>query len=78
MLAVSGILFCLAGAGEASPIRADEEIVFFETIGHRVADGAHWELDFHGWIFETEFDSRCVFKPKLDSKDPIGVGFGPK
>lgn len=37
-----------------SPIKTDEEIVFFATLAKPAADGA-WEIPIHGWIFEREW-----------------------
>jgi hypothetical protein len=37
-----------------SPIRDDEEVIFFPTLGRLSADGSTWVLDLHGWIFERE------------------------
>ena len=54
--AVLSVLFCLpAVAGVESPIKSDEEVVFFPTVAHRVGDA--WVVAIHGWIFEPEEDS---------------------
>jgi phosphatidate phosphatase APP1 len=38
-----------------SPIKSDEELVFFTTAAHR--EGTEWVAPVHGWIFEPEEDS---------------------
>ena len=43
-----------AGASGQSPIKGDELVLFFPTLGHRVVGGESWELEVHGWIFESE------------------------
>ncbi|MDH3379651.1 MAG: App1 family protein, partial [Gammaproteobacteria bacterium] len=41
----------------ASPIKSDEEIVFFPTAARLSADGLHWIVPIHAWVFEPEDDS---------------------
>ena len=41
-----------------SPIKSDEEVVFFPTYGAVSPDGKEWLLRIHGWIFEPEEDSK--------------------
>ncbi len=43
-----------ADAPAASPIKSDEEVVFFPTPARQVdpAPDSDWEVDIHGWIFE--------------------------
>jgi hypothetical protein len=40
-----------------SPIKDDEEVVFFPTFGHLAEDGDTWLVALHGWIYEPESDS---------------------
>ncbi len=47
-----GLVLVPAVAGARSPIKSDEEVVFFTTFAQRVADA--WEVPIHGWIFEPE------------------------
>ena len=42
---------------ETSPIRRDEVVVFYPTIGRQAADGSSWRLAIHGSIYEPEPDS---------------------
>lgn len=37
-----------------SEIKADEEIVFFTTLGSRASSGAGWDLDIRGCVYEPE------------------------
>ena len=53
---VGGCFLVFSGGGE-SPVRSDEEIVFFPTSAALSADGKQWSVDVHGWIFEPEQDS---------------------
>lgn len=43
-----------AGAPAPSPIKSDEQVVFFPTRARQVdpAPDSDWEVDIHGWIFE--------------------------
>jgi len=40
-----------------SPIRDDEDVVFYPTYGRQIAGGTRWALVVHGRIFEPEGDS---------------------
>lgn len=42
---------------ETSPIRSDEEVVFYPTFGRLSPDGSSWLLAIHGSIFEPETNS---------------------
>ena len=42
---------------DASPIKTDEEVIFFPTAGFKAADGQSWTIPVHGWIFEEKEDS---------------------
>ena len=44
-------------AAFASPIKRDEEIVFFPVAARLSADLGHWIVPLHGWVFEPEEDS---------------------
>jgi phosphatidate phosphatase APP1 len=51
------VFVALAGAGaDASDISADEEVIFFSTVGHLDPARGVWVLPIHGWIFEPERD----------------------
>ncbi|MEM7221435.1 MAG: App1 family protein [Pseudomonadota bacterium] len=41
----------------ASPIKRDEDIVFFPTAGRLSEDRSGWHLPIHAWVFEPEADS---------------------
>jgi hypothetical protein len=41
----------------ASPIKRDEEIVFFPAAARLSADLGHWIVPLHGWVFEPEVES---------------------
>ena len=41
----------------ASPIKRDEEIVFFPTAARLSEDLSHWIVPIHAWVFEPEPDS---------------------
>ena len=41
----------------ASPIKRDEEVVFFPTAAHLSADLSLWFVPVHAWVFEPEEDS---------------------
>lgn len=41
-------------AAEWSDIKADEEVVFFSTMGSRAVSGAGWDLDIRGCVYELE------------------------
>jgi len=41
----------------ASPIKRDEEIVFFPVAARLSADLEHWIVPLHGWVFEPEDES---------------------
>lgn len=43
--------------GQASPLKTDEEIVFFPTAAALSTDGTQWLVPVHGWVFEKEADS---------------------
>ena len=38
---------------DASPVKADETVVFLSGIGNQQSDG--WNLDIHGWVYESEY-----------------------
>ncbi len=51
---------CLALLGldlSESPIKPDETVLFFPSIGRLLEDGSSWKIAIHGWIFEREEDS---------------------
>jgi phosphatidate phosphatase APP1 len=41
----------------ASPIKQDEEVVFFPTAARLSEDWGHWIVPIHAWVFEREDDS---------------------
>lgn len=41
----------------ASPIKPDEEVVFFPTAARLSEDSGHWIVPIHAWVFEREEDS---------------------
>jgi len=47
----------LQPAASASPIKRDEEIVFFPTAARLSPDLRHWVVPVHAWVFEPERDS---------------------
>jgi hypothetical protein len=56
----------LAAAQADSEIKSDEVVTLFPGLGWR--DGAGWQVDLHGWIFEPEPDSwrRAAFVTALE------------
>ena len=54
---VLSALMVIDAAAFASPIKRDEEIVFFPTAARLSADLGHWIVPIHGWVFEPEADS---------------------
>lgn len=42
---------------QASPLKADEEVILFPTAAHLTEDGKHWIVPIHAWVFEPERDS---------------------
>ena len=48
------ILMASQDAPLESPIKQDEHVVFFPTLGRRAPGGEGWLLQIHGWIFEPE------------------------
>lgn len=56
MIARVAVLCLLAFSGRlaSAEIKTDETILFFPSMGSRVEDGAAWELDVRGWIYEPE------------------------
>ncbi|MCP4249901.1 MAG: App1 family protein [bacterium] len=79
--------FMVVGASPAgqtaSPIKADERVVFFPTFGHLDRDRAAWVVAIHGWIFEPEEDSLtrgaglALFREflELDEEDAVSAIF---
>jgi hypothetical protein len=45
-------------AAQRSPIKSDEDVLFFPTAGWLAREGDHevWKLPVHGWIYEPELD----------------------
>ncbi len=52
-LAIHGV----SGAGLASSLKSDEEVVLFPTAARLDGEGARWVLPVHAWVFEPERDS---------------------
>lgn len=52
----------VADARRRSPIKRDETVVLFPAHAKRSPDGAVWQAEIHGWIFEREEDSRLRAK----------------
>ncbi len=50
----------------ASPIKRDEDIVFFPTAARLSEDLSHWVVPIHAWVFEPEADS-LVRRATLDA-----------
>ena len=44
----------LSSSSPASELKKDEEIVFFPSLAQKVAKGAIWETEIHGWVYEPE------------------------
>jgi len=58
LIFAAGIALALAShPGRASPLRPDEEVVFFPTAASLSTDGTQWLVPVHGWVFEKEEDS---------------------
>jgi len=41
-------------SGDYSDIKADENLVFFDTAASLDADGKHWRVPIHAWVYEPE------------------------
>ncbi len=52
-----GTLLLIDAAAFASPIKSDEEIVFFPTAARPSAENRHWILPIRAWVFEPERES---------------------
>jgi phosphatidate phosphatase APP1 len=50
-------LFGLTVQAMDSPIKSDEMVMFFPEVGYPLADGKHWQLRIHGWIYEPDWSS---------------------
>jgi hypothetical protein len=48
------ILAATAGWGQTSNIKSDQTVVFFPSMGRRVAGGKEWELEIHGCVYELD------------------------
>src|SRR6266404_1513935 len=48
------LLAATAGWGQTSNIKSDQTVVFFPSMGWRVAGGKEWELEIHGCIYELD------------------------
>lgn len=47
-----------AALSQNSPIKSDEEVIFFPTLGFApTAENNQWQLQIRGWIFEPELES---------------------
>ncbi len=57
MLLLLGILMQVDAAAFASPIKSDEEIIFFPTAARPSTDNLQWILPIRAWVFEPEHDS---------------------
>ncbi len=58
LTALVGIIpFLVLHPVPASPLKPDEEIVFFPTSAALSTDGTQWLVPIHGWVFEREADS---------------------
>jgi hypothetical protein len=55
-LFITALVGLVAAAARGSDISADEEVVFFPTVGHFDPARGAWVLPIHGWIFEPETD----------------------
>jgi hypothetical protein len=59
-IAVASLLFALEAPGTMfadendSPIKADEQVIFFPTVAHFDQQLDVWQVPIHGWIFEPE------------------------
>src|SRR4051794_3959855 len=50
------LMLVLSPEAVASPLKADEEIVFFPAFAAADREGKEWVLHFHGWVHEPEPD----------------------
>lgn len=64
----------LEEARKRSPIKSDETVVLFPAHAKRSADGAKWQAELHGWIFEREEDSRLRAKLVTEVVERSGLG----
>lgn len=56
IILLSGFILSLMTNIQASPLKSDEEVIFFSTIGYPAANGVTWELHIHGWVYEPQWD----------------------
>ena len=56
LLALAPFLASSAALAQHSPIKSDEQVTFFPTVGRIEANG-QWVLPIHGWIYEPETNS---------------------
>jgi hypothetical protein len=60
-----------------SDIAADEHVTFFNTAASLDADGAHWQIPIHAWIYEPQHSAlrKSVFATALESKYDLRLTF---
>ena len=61
---LSLLLFAAVAVVLASPVKKDEEVVFFPTVASFDAAAQRWDLPLHAWVFEPETDA-LARKPLL-------------
>jgi phosphatidate phosphatase APP1 len=54
---MAGTILAALALAAGSPIKADEEVVFFPTSGWLDRERGRWVVPVHGWVFEPERDS---------------------
>lgn len=57
-------------------LAADETVVWFPGLGRLAADGKHWRIDVHGWVFEPEADDTVRRAAVAGLRDSLGVAAG--
>lgn len=63
----------LQQAALRSPIKSDEEVVFFPTAGALAPQGDVWRVPVHGWVYEPELDDLLREALVLSLKEALDV-----
>lgn len=59
-----------------SPIKSDEQVIFFPTFGQRTTDGGRWTISIHGCVFEPDTDSRLRKAGLATLREFLDLGTG--
>lgn len=59
--------------GPVSPVRSDERVILFPTLGILSEDGKSWLIPIHGWIFEPEEHDFLRARAMDELKDALNL-----